>query len=328
MNYKKHKLGDLDSSEQLIKDLYINLRKDVLKWSKITHQTSQARMGYIGQHLTSVVTGFKGSKSGARGDDLILPGGNSGEIKTCYRVDQLGECKNCKNSVSSIETRCMDCSSQEIVRKDDSKWLIGIRNEEEFEALFDPVYYYFVLFEFKDIKDSKNRDILASIWKVNPKNIGFGYCLLDYYLNIRSKSKSKAPFNMWPHQLKFYLTKPKLIYHSIIYDDDTIKTIVFPTKKNEVDTELPDLASFSRAKILNLENLSSVYEEIVGKPINKNKYPGKRDILAELENIRGEEEIENSHLCDVIARNVYRSSILEKKSKIPLKHKKIFPDLK
>ena len=59
-------LGTIEASEALIKDLYIDLRAKVNAWSKITQQTPQARMGYVGQHLVSVVTGYPGGKSGAR----------------------------------------------------------------------------------------------------------------------------------------------------------------------------------------------------------------------------------------------------------------------
>lgn len=95
VNQTKYQLGTIEASEQLIKDLYINLRNEVNAWSKITQQTPQARMEYIGQHLVSVVTGFPGGKSGARGYDLVLNKNEFGEIKTCYRVDQLGACKDC-----------------------------------------------------------------------------------------------------------------------------------------------------------------------------------------------------------------------------------------
>lgn len=98
---KKYQLGTLEASEQLIQDLYINLRNKVNAWSQITMQTPQARMGYIGQHLVSVVTGFPGGKSGARGYDLVMNNNKYGEIKTCYRVDQLGTCNNCGAAVSS-----------------------------------------------------------------------------------------------------------------------------------------------------------------------------------------------------------------------------------
>lgn len=73
-------LGTIEASEALIKDLYIDLRAKVNAWSKITQQTPQARMGYVGQHLVSVVTGYPGGKSGARGYDLVIDDERHGEI--------------------------------------------------------------------------------------------------------------------------------------------------------------------------------------------------------------------------------------------------------
>lgn len=49
-------------------------------------------MGYVGQHLVSVVTGYPGGKSGARGYDLVIDDERHGEIKTCYRVDRPHHC--------------------------------------------------------------------------------------------------------------------------------------------------------------------------------------------------------------------------------------------
>lgn len=104
-------LGTIEASEALIKDLYIDLRAKVNAWSKITQQTPQARMGYVGQHLVSVVTGYPGGKSGARGYDLVIDDERHGEIKTCYRVDQLGSCNACGAVVSSLETECAVCTT-------------------------------------------------------------------------------------------------------------------------------------------------------------------------------------------------------------------------
>ena len=113
-------LADLQTSEQLIRELYIELRRKVNFWASITNQTAQARMGYVGQHLTSIVTGFPGGKSGARGRDLILPDDQHAEIKTCYRVDQLGSCQDCNAAIASIEQVCPACGSTSIKRNDDS----------------------------------------------------------------------------------------------------------------------------------------------------------------------------------------------------------------
>ena len=64
MNQPSYQLGTVDASKQLIQDLYIDLRKKANQWASITHQTAQARMGYVGQHLVSVVTGYQGGRSG------------------------------------------------------------------------------------------------------------------------------------------------------------------------------------------------------------------------------------------------------------------------
>ena len=76
MNKQSYELGTIEASEQLIHDLYIDLRKKANHWASITHQTAQARMGYVGQHLVSVVTGYRGGRSGTVAPStfsLLLP---------------------------------------------------------------------------------------------------------------------------------------------------------------------------------------------------------------------------------------------------------------
>lgn len=318
-------LGTKEASEALIKDLYIDLRAKVNKWSKITKQTPQARMGYIGQHLVSVVTGYPGGKSGARGYDLIISDSEHGEIKTCYRVDQLGSCNQCSAVVSSLETECARCGSTNICRKDDSKWLISIRNNEDFEKILDPKYYYFVLFEFESIVDSTN-NIIASIWEVNPKNKGFAYCMIDYYLNIREKSKSKAPFNMWPHSFKFALTEPKLIYRARITGDGEIETKVFPAQNNGYIDELLPLKEYSKATTIkeeNIKNVMNVFEKTV-----QIKGKNKTKLLEELEKIRTKKNILNSDLCEKFSDEIYLKKIKSQKEEIPKKIREQFTELK
>ena len=320
----EYKLGTLEASEALIKDLYIDLRSKVNAWSQITCQTPQARMGYVGQHLVSVVTGFPGGKSGARGYDLVMDNGGYGEIKTCYRVDQLGACNRCGAVVSSLESVCSFCGSRDIDRKDDSKWLIGLRNDKEFEEVIDPQSYYFVLFEFADLLDPLNNDIEATIWEVDPMSKGFAYCMIDYYLNIRAKSASKAPFNMWPHQIKFALTKPELIYKSIIKGNGKIETLIFPTTHGKIPDELLPLQMYSGATTITIESVRNVILKLAGKcPALSNK----KSYLEYLQKIREENHISNSEMCDVFAEEIYLPLILPKKKSIPQAIKKNFPDL-
>ena len=244
-------MGTIEGANMLIEDLFLDLRDRVNAWSLVTNQTPQARMGYVGQHLTSIVTGYPGGKSGARGYDIVFPDGSYGEIKTCYRVDQLGSCNKCGAVVSAMEKECSICGSKDIQRKDDSKWLITIQNEKELDESIEPSLYYFVLFEFEDFNNPDS--IIASIWEVDPKRPGFALCMSDYYLNIRANSNSKAPFNMWPYKPKFYLTCPKLIYRSIIKSDNTIETLVFPNTGTEEITEF-DFSQVLSSKILEQQN--------------------------------------------------------------------------
>lgn len=307
--------GTVQASEQLIHDLYIDLRQKAHLWSQVTKQTPQARMGYVGQHLVSVVTGYPGGRSGARGHDLELRENKYGEIKTCYRVDQLGECKDCKQVVSGVEMECPACGSREIKRKDDSKWLISIRNDEMFRQILDPEVYYFVLFEYVDLNSIDNRDICASIYQVDPKEKGFVLALIQYYLCIRSKSKSKAPFNLWPHDLKFQLTCPKLIYQSIIAPDDTIQTRLFPGRDAPQEQSLFPLKRYAHSRTLTVDHIKTCLEKL-GYRLEK-KSMRKDELLEQLEKVAKSQGISNRDLCDMIAQIIYLPQISPYQKEIP-----------
>lgn len=323
---QNYTLGTVEASEQLIRDLYVELRNKVNAWSEITKQTPQARMGYVGQHLVSIVTGFPGGKSGARGYDLVMDNGAYGEIKTCYRVDQLGKCKNCGAVVSGLETRCSVCDSTNIKRNEDSKWLISLRNEQEFIEVLDPLKYYFVLFEFENINDVNNKNIVASIWEVDSKSKGFAYCMMDYYMNIRVYSKSKAPFNMWPYSLKFAITKPKLIYRSLIRGDGSITTYVFPSKNNGYEDVLFPLQRYSGKKTMTIGSVKNV---ILHFNENADVSSDNLDVLlSTLEKMRQTQNISNSELCDAFADEIYLPLLRPHIGKIPNQLTAYFPDLR
>jgi len=307
MGDKGHQLGDLGTSEHLIKDLYIDLRKRVNEWAEITKQTAQARMGYIGQHLVSVVTGFPGGKSGARGRDLILPNGEFAEIKTCYRVDQLSRCNACGAVIASIEQSCPSCGATDIRRNEDSKWLIGIRNDAEFEEILNPVYYYLALFDFVDVNDPNT--IRASIWKVDSSSPGFAYCMVDYYLNIRAKSLSKAPFNLWPYQLKFDLMKPKLIYRSLIKADDIIHTEVFPGRDKAQFGNLKPLPEYSGSLNLTMGKIVDLGRAL-GITLDSTKTK-KKDALNVVQKEIDKRHLPEPTIADLVSFFLYYSDISE-----------------
>lgn len=321
MPAKVYTLGTIDASEQLIQDLYIGLRQKVQKWAAVTQQTPQARMGYVGQHLASIVTGFPGGRSGARGKDLILPGGEYAEIKTCYRVDQLGACNKCGAAVASIEATCASCGSTDLKRNDDSKWLIGIRNAEEFKLILTPKYYFFVLFEFLDFS-STDRTIQASIWRVDPKAPGFAFCMIDYYFNIQSKSKSGAPFNLWPYQLKFDIMRPLLVYRSLIKTDDTIQTVIFPGTNDAERHMIKSLKSYSRSLNLTTDKVKSLAASLGLKRITGKS---KDEILEEIQTHVNKRRISPDDLSDALAFALYMPEIKRHLPKAPEQVKKLLP---
>lgn len=301
-------LGSEAFAKALLIDLYVRLRHDLKRWASVTMQTPQPRMGYVGQHLVSVITGHPGGRSGARGDDLKLDGGKVGEIKCCYRVDQLGKCGSCGTPVASIETICPneECKSDDLRRSDDSKWLISVKNETELRECFSPSRYYFVLFEFVDLNRSDDVDVV--VYEVDPTTLGFTLCIIDYYFNIREMSRSKAPFNLWPHSAKFLMMRPRKIYHSIIKVDDTIDTIIFPGK-GEADLTLEPLAHYLSSKTITEDAIDQV-ALLRGVDFSVEKLSLKAKIRRheKLLILQARRELENwdeSSLQDDFARAVY-----------------------
>ena len=300
------RLGDVRSSEKLIGDLYIDLRRRVSEWAAVTQQTSQARMGYVGQHLTSVATGFPGSKSGARGHDLVLPNGEYAEIKTCYRVDQLGQCNACNARMPNSEPACPDCGGEDINRSDDSKWLIGIRHDDEFAQVLEPKAYYLVLFEFVDIQAPNA--IRSSIWEVDPKIPGFAYCMVDYRLNIQAKSTSRAPFNLWPYQLKFDLMRPTLIYRSIISTvSDSVDTTLFPGRDAPQPHTIKALGEYSRARNLTPDKIE-ILSGLLGVP-GELPRGGKRARLDFIQRRIDASGLSHETVADTVATALYVKDI-------------------
>lgn len=313
MSEQRYELGTVEASERLISDLYIDLRRRVNSWVSITHQTAQARMGYVGQHLVSTVTGYRGGRSGARGKDLILPDDKYAEIKTCYRVDQLGKCNNCNARVASIELACPECGSENLQRNDDSKWLIGIRHEQEFSSILEPKYYYLVLFEFTNLKSPDT--IQSSIWQVEPNVPGFALCMIDYYRNIRSSSSSKAPFNLWPYQLKFDVMRPLLIYRSHITKDDHIVTHLFPRRNESLLHRLKPLREYSRSQNLKKEKVLQ-FAEYMRCPVDRSS--SKAKLLDEIQNFIDQTRPNPYAIADNLAKALYLSGIQHYTSALPL----------
>ncbi len=320
---QRHELKTLQCINALLTDLYIDLRKKVNYWSSLTDQTAQARMGYIGQHLVSATTGYKGGKSGARGKDLVISPTEYAEIKTCSRVDQLGSCRECHSPVSPSEIQCSFCGNDKIIRKDDSKWLISITEEYPSTNALDnsedilvninkPKYFYFVLFEFKDISTATS-PIVVTIYRVDPKEPGFTLCMLDYFYNI----KSNAPFNMWPHMLKFNLCSPQITYRSEITVEGTITTKYFDNE-NPLIEPFNNLLKFSQSRNLTsttLRNLCAAFDI----PFSNDK----KVVLNSIETKAKHVNMSNLDLIHKFANAFYKESIQKAIHKLSLEGRTI-----
>ncbi|NCQ05686.1 MAG: MamI family restriction endonuclease, partial [Cyanobacteria bacterium] len=175
--------------KKLLEELVLEPRINALKWSEVTHQTPNLRIGYPGQHLASLITGIKGRKTGARGDDLE----DGTEVKSCSRIDQMDSCKDCKSPVARIEIKCSSCGSSNIERKDDSKWLFTIRSENDLKVLTQDVERIFLLLADYPNFAQQDYDTLRfqsfEIWTNSIRQEKFQEIMTNYYYNIYLQNK-------------------------------------------------------------------------------------------------------------------------------------------
>lgn len=209
---------NLNKIKQLLEELVLQPRLNAIKWSAITKQSPNIRIGYPGQHLASLITGMIGERTGARGNDLI----DGSEVKSCSRIDQLDLCLDCKSPVARVEEKCSNCDSSNISRKNDSKWLFSIRNEVELDVLLHSVKRILLVIGDYPSFDSGNFEVLRfqayEIWPENIRNRRFAEIMTNYYNKIylahkkKSPSKTPAPKNFWPYQYQFYMCNPILTF--------------------------------------------------------------------------------------------------------------------
>ena len=207
-------MKEFDTSEEkiedLLKDLYIAPRKNLLKWSRRTKQTAQVRLGYAGQHVASAITGVKGIGTAARGDDLS----DGTEVKSCSRADQLSECKDCEAKVMVWQEQCPECGYKNIDIKTDSHWIFRIDSEKELNLLTEKIpRLVMIMFDRKSIDDD---DIRLRAWLIDPEQWYVQAFFKDYYKNNyrkkESEGKSPAPCNLHPLKYDFYMMAPELIF--------------------------------------------------------------------------------------------------------------------
>ena len=240
---------NLNKIKQLLEELVLQPRLNAIKWSAITKQTPNIKIGYPGQHLASLITGMQGERTGARGNDLV----DGSEVKSCSRIDQLDLCLDCKSPVARVEEKCSNCDSSNISRKNDSKWLFSIRNEIELDLLVHNVKR--VLLVIGDYPSFDNGDFemlrfqTYEIWPENIRNRRFAEILTNYYNKIylahkkKSSSKTPAPKNFWPYQYQFYMCNPILTFSCTVINANKKPSIEIShyVEANEDRSTLPSI---------------------------------------------------------------------------------------
>jgi MamI restriction endonuclease len=216
---------------KLLQELVLDPRIKALEWSKITKQTPNMKIGYPGQHLASLITGIEGSRTGARGDDLQ----DGTEVKSCSRVDQLDNCKDCKEKVLRTEMACSYCGSTNINRMDDSKWLFGIKSEQELELLIKDVERIFLtIADYPNFKENDFETIrfqAFEIWTGVERHRVFATLMTNYYNKIYlehkvlNANKNPAPKNFWPFSYQFYLCNPIKVFNCIVTNSNTLPSV-------------------------------------------------------------------------------------------------------
>jgi len=278
-------LIEIDNNEELIKefikDMILAPSLSAHKWSKITNQTPNLKIGYPGQHLASLITGMKGSATGARGNDII----DGSEVKSCSKIDQSDKCNNCKTTVLRTTIKCPNCGSTDIKRNNDSKWLIPVRSEDELRMLKEETpRFIFLVTDYPKFEENNYNDIRIrafEIWVKSERCKNFIVMMESYYRNIflkhieRNPNKTPAPKNLFPDNYPFYMCNPIKTFECIItnamkdYEINIIKYIQPNANRYNIESEIMPFNLLSineynllKSKIPNFNNKTLLNEKI------------------------------------------------------------------
>ena len=255
---------NLSKIKAFINDMIISPRKSLRYWSSITNQTPAVKIGYIGQHLASLITGMPGTRSGARGNDLV----DGTEVKSCNKIDQADKCRNCGNRVMRADAVCPVCGSANIDRKDDSKWLFSIRDEFELNQYHNIDRVFLLLTDYPGFDEGDFSDIRISAFEIYPKEERmkiFNELIDNHYWNIyRPKADNGGktnPMNLHPWMFQFYKCNPIMTFQCLIKDIDgspsvDISKFVAPEVERGKDLQLVPMPS-SLLKSKEWDNLLS-----------------------------------------------------------------------
>lgn len=274
----------LGNNEELIKDLLsdlvINPRLQLMKWSKITHQTPNIKIGYPGQHLSSLISGVEGDRSGARGHDLR----DGTEVKSCSRIDQLDKCLKCGSPVARMEAECSTCGSSKVKRNNDSKWLFSVRSAEEANQLTSQLDRVMLLIGDYPNFDAGDYETLRyqafEIWPKHTRCKRFGEIINNYYEKIylehrrKNASSNPAPKNFWPYQYQFYMCNPIKTFSCTITNSTTSPSIEIELFVDPALDRADITSEVMPAKILKEEELDLILTSATDEELTACLMPG------------------------------------------------------
>ncbi|WP_338378805.1 MamI family restriction endonuclease [uncultured Flavobacterium sp.] len=275
--------------KQFLEDLIIKPRVDIRKWSEITKQTPTLKIGYIGQHLTSLILGMEGGRTGARGHDII----DGTEVKSCTKVDQSDKCKDCGERLMRSEVICFNCESENIKRNDDSKWLFSIRSLEELNQYKELDRVFLLISDYPNFKDNDFTSVRFEAFEIYPRNPrmpNFNFLIDNHYNNIYlpkiNNNQKTNPMNFHPYSFQFYLCNPIKIFSCIIDNIDTNATInitkyINPNvdRTNLVSEEMPiELLSYN--ELINFVT-NNDFDSII-KPNLTNQNQSRQQLLSSI----------------------------------------------
>lgn len=247
----------INTNEELIKqfisEIIIQPRTTLRKWSEITHQTPAIKLGYVGQHLASLITGVKGTASGARGDDLE----DHSEVKSCNKVDQSDKCQSCGKRVLRYEEECPYCHSTNIKRNNDSKWLFSVRDDNELRQYLQMDRIVLLLMDYPNFENNDFNDMRISAFEIYPKEErmkNFRSLIENHYYNIylpkRNDNVKTNPMNLYPLQFQFYMCNPVQVFECIVSNINSasqatinVTKFVSPTQERGENISSPNMPS-------------------------------------------------------------------------------------
>ena len=121
-----------------------------------------------------------------------------------------------------IETVCGKCGSPEIERKEDSKWLFSVRNEQELKEYCQLERLFLLLFDYPAFDSGNFDDIRISSYEIHPREQQgkvFRQLITNHYHNIylpKIDAQKKAnPMNLHPFGIQFYKCHPVMTFSCI-----------------------------------------------------------------------------------------------------------------